>query len=59
LPDIPTPPVTIRAPEVDEVEVVEAVTDNADENVFAPAIVWLCVVIIPEEPEPATGILNV
>ena len=28
-------------------------------KVLAPAIVWAAVVIIPEEPEPATGILNV
>ncbi len=51
--DIPTPPNTVNAPEEKPVDDVEAETVNADENVFAPAIVCARVVIRPVEAAPA------
>jgi hypothetical protein len=51
--DIPTPPNTVNAPEEKPVDDVDADTVNADENVFAPAIVCARVVIKPVEAAPA------
>ena len=58
LPPIPTPPDTIKDPEVVEVEAVEEVTDKSEENVFAPAIVCVEFVTKPVLPDPAIGMLK-
>ena len=59
LPPIPTPPVTINAPDEVDVEFVESEIFKAEENVFAPAIVCVKLVTKPVLPDPAIGILNV
>ena len=59
LPPIPTPPVTVNAPEDDDVDTVLEEITVSFVNVLIPAKDCAEVVTKPVEPVPAIGILNV